>query len=41
MQQNIAQNCNLNPEEIKLVNVIRVIFQGGWVLNPSIMNEIM
>ena len=32
---------DLESEEIKLLNIVRVILQGGWIIDASVMLEIL
>jgi hypothetical protein len=30
---------DIQPEEIKLINLVRVILQGGWVIDTKVLQE--
>lgn len=33
------ERVDIQPEEIKLINLIRVILQGGWIIDTNVLQE--
>lgn len=33
------EKIDIQPEEIKLINLIRVILQGGWIIDTMVLED--
>ena len=36
-QRLLSVKVDLQPEEIKLINLVRVILQGGWIISTTVL----